>query len=246
MSHPLHHHWFILISTVGYALRKHIAEALQKRSAAVRTALDQYNAAAKALRPPRTTLKWEEVVEYAFLSDFDLLRDTRQDIRQRQWSTPAGRLALDTHFKILCAREEIERLNVEVRRVATHLQDEDLFLRAQEDIVNVVNSHLAHQIAVYWMVRGRFNSHHIRRLRQIAVLHGFTGTASVGVALEVPDIPIQAPAARDDTLKDRDMLASEELLELQEEQEQEEQLDNDILDILNVSMDRMRLHHQAA
>lgn len=37
---------------LGYALRKHIAESLQKRSAAIRTALDHYNAAAKALRPP--------------------------------------------------------------------------------------------------------------------------------------------------------------------------------------------------
>jgi hypothetical protein len=66
---------------LGYALRKHIAQSLQKRSTAVRSALDQYNAAAKALRPPRPTLRWEDVVEYAFLSDFDLLRDTRQDIR---------------------------------------------------------------------------------------------------------------------------------------------------------------------
>jgi hypothetical protein len=227
-------------------LRKHIAAALQKRSAAVRTALDQYNAAAKALRPPRTTLKWEDVVEYAFLSDFDLLRDARQDIRQRQWAAPAGRLALDTHFKILRAHEEIERLNVEVRRVATHLQDEDLFLRVQEDIVNAVNPHLAHQIAVYRMVRGRFNSHHIRRLRQIAALDGFTGTASVGVALEALDIPIQAPAMMDDTLRDDGMLASKELLELQEEQEQEElqeELDIDLLDILKVSMDRVHLNH---
>ena len=61
---------------LGYALRKHIAESLQKQSAAICTALDHYNAAAKALRPPRATLKWDNVVEYAFLSDFDLLRDT--------------------------------------------------------------------------------------------------------------------------------------------------------------------------
>ena len=48
-------------------MRKHIAEALQKRSAAVCTALDQYNTAAKALQPPHTTLKWEDIIEYAFL-----------------------------------------------------------------------------------------------------------------------------------------------------------------------------------
>ena len=38
---------------------------------------------------------------YTFLADFDLLRDTRQDIRSRPWATPAGRLALDNYFKVL-------------------------------------------------------------------------------------------------------------------------------------------------
>ena len=111
---------FLYSVVLGYALCKHIADALQKHSAAIRTALDQYNTVAKALQPPRTTLKWDDVAEYAFLSDFDLLRDTRQDIHTRLWATPAGRLALDTHFKIVRAREELERLNVEVQRVTTH------------------------------------------------------------------------------------------------------------------------------
>ena len=106
---------------VGYSLRMHIAGALQKRSQAVRTALNQYNTVAKALQPPCPPLKWEDVVEYAFISDFDLLCDTQQNVQHRPWATPAGCLALDTHFKIIQACEEIERLNIEVRRVATHL-----------------------------------------------------------------------------------------------------------------------------
>jgi hypothetical protein len=46
------------------------------------------------------TLKWDEVV-YTFLLDFDLLHDAQQDIRHCPWATPASRLTLDTHFKIL-------------------------------------------------------------------------------------------------------------------------------------------------
>lgn len=61
-------------------MRKHIGKALQTRSAAIHTALDHYNTAALAVTPPCLTLKWEEVVEYVFLSDFDLLRDAQQDI----------------------------------------------------------------------------------------------------------------------------------------------------------------------
>ncbi|KAI5986451.1 hypothetical protein EDC04DRAFT_2873538 [Pisolithus marmoratus] len=48
----------------GYKLWKHIAKALQTRSAAIKM------------------LQWEQVVEYAFLADFDLLWDMCEDISQ--------------------------------------------------------------------------------------------------------------------------------------------------------------------
>jgi hypothetical protein len=66
---------------IGYKLRKHIAKALQARSRAVRTALQKYNEAAANLKVPREALTWEEVVNYSFLAEFDLLRDGRDDVR---------------------------------------------------------------------------------------------------------------------------------------------------------------------
>ncbi|KAG6852084.1 hypothetical protein C0991_003278 [Blastosporella zonata] len=83
------------ISQMGYKLRKHIGNALKVRSQAVRTALEKYNAAAKALIPPRPQLSWDLVVEYAFLADFDLLSDTREDIHERPWAKPAARVLMD-------------------------------------------------------------------------------------------------------------------------------------------------------
>ena len=68
---------------VGYKLRKHIGNALKARSKAIRTALQNYNVAAQALVPPRPGLSWDDIVEYAFLVDFDLLSDTRSDVRLR-------------------------------------------------------------------------------------------------------------------------------------------------------------------
>ncbi|KAG6873569.1 hypothetical protein C0993_001309 [Termitomyces sp. T159_Od127] len=41
---------------MGYKLRKHIGKALEGRSQAVRNTLDKYNAAARALSPPRPKL----------------------------------------------------------------------------------------------------------------------------------------------------------------------------------------------
>ncbi|KAK0441211.1 uncharacterized protein EV420DRAFT_1769035 [Desarmillaria tabescens] len=72
------------MSHTGYKMRKHIGKALKARSQAIRTALTQYNVAAATLIPPRPLLKWERVVEYAFLADFDLLRDVRKDMSERK------------------------------------------------------------------------------------------------------------------------------------------------------------------
>ncbi|KAJ7933373.1 hypothetical protein B0H13DRAFT_1452952, partial [Mycena leptocephala] len=61
------------MSQTGYKIRKHITKALQARSQAIRMALKSYNIAAAAMVPPGRKLAWSEVVEYVFLSDFDLL-----------------------------------------------------------------------------------------------------------------------------------------------------------------------------
>ncbi|KAG1730167.1 hypothetical protein EDD22DRAFT_1011782 [Suillus occidentalis] len=147
-------------SGTGYKMRKHIAKALQARSAAIKTALNRYNTAARALSPPRQSLKWEEVVEYAFLADFDLLRDSRNDVSQHPWASPSTRQATDLYFKTCRAREEITRLNVEAE---------------------VLYPVLAHQINLRRRVRSRFNSRHLQRLQDIATLPGFSGILAPGV-----------------------------------------------------------------
>jgi hypothetical protein len=81
-------------------LRKHIAKALQTRSAAIRTALDRYNTVALALTPPCRTLKWDEVIEYAFLADFDLLCDAWEDVSEHLWAMPASCQAMDLYFNL--------------------------------------------------------------------------------------------------------------------------------------------------
>ncbi|KAG1861098.1 hypothetical protein DFJ58DRAFT_725792 [Suillus subalutaceus] len=101
-------------SGTGYKLRKHIAKVLQTRSAAIHTALNQYNTAALALTPPCRTLKWDKVIEYTFLANFDLLQDTQEDMSERPWATPAARQAMDLYFKMCRAKEEILHVNVEI------------------------------------------------------------------------------------------------------------------------------------
>ncbi|KAI6145997.1 hypothetical protein BKA82DRAFT_4016156 [Pisolithus tinctorius] len=63
-----------------YKMQKHIVKVLQVHSSAICIALEQYNTAAHAMDPPHCILKWDEVAEYAFITEFDLLRDAWQDL----------------------------------------------------------------------------------------------------------------------------------------------------------------------
>ncbi|KAJ6522135.1 hypothetical protein DFH09DRAFT_825157, partial [Mycena vulgaris] len=127
-----------------------------------------YNQVAEVMTPPKPTLSWEEVVEYAFLADFDLLREGREDIRGELWAQPAGRAAMDQHYKLLRAEEELVRLNIEIRRLITHMADEAAFLRCEELRLREEGSAaLAHQVALYRMQRGRFDVLHMERLGKL-------------------------------------------------------------------------------
>ena len=209
----------------GYKLRKHIAKALQRRSQAIRTALHQYNLAAAAHSPPMPSLKWDEVVEYAFISEFDLLRQaSREDISVKPWATPAGRMALDQHFKEVQARTEIVRLNVEIRRFITAMFDEEDHLDAVEAQCKAEDPILAFHIAEYRTHRRRFDSVHLARLSKLKRLPGFTGDLTPGIALNPyssSQLPKQPPSmedrgsedkADDETDDDEDAAVGKELM----------------------------------
>ncbi|KAJ3503342.1 hypothetical protein NLJ89_g8479 [Agrocybe chaxingu] len=172
------------MSQTGYKLHKHIATSLKARSTALCSALVQYNAAASELIPPRQMLTWEQIMDYAFLADFDLLRDTRQDICSRPWATPAARLAMDSYFKVLRAAEEVERVNIEARRLATFLRDELCILRAQEKAVKPDNPALARQLSLRAQEIARYADHHHAILNKIVSLPGYSGGALLGTHLE--------------------------------------------------------------
>ncbi|KAJ6447962.1 hypothetical protein C8R45DRAFT_765319, partial [Mycena sanguinolenta] len=115
-----------------------------------------------------------QVVEYAFLADFDLLRDARQDIRQEPWAPLSGRAAMEQHYKLLHATEEIQRLNIEIRRFVTYMRDEDDFLAREEGSLREEEEPgLAHQVRLLRSERRRFTAVHMERLTKLSKLPGF-------------------------------------------------------------------------
>ncbi|KAK0207394.1 hypothetical protein IW262DRAFT_1302739 [Armillaria fumosa] len=148
----------------GYKMRKHIGKALQARSKAIHTALAQYNAAAAAaLKPPRPLLQWEQVVEYAFLSDFDLLCDVQRDMSGHKWATPAGHKAMDTYFKIYA------------------------YLQCCEKSIAMTTPALALQVSHYRHGHKQFYAMHMCQFYMLSEDPHFTGDISVGLVAGVQE-----------------------------------------------------------
>ncbi|KAG6806898.1 hypothetical protein H0H92_009665 [Tricholoma furcatifolium] len=167
------------MSQTGYKQRKHIGKALKAQLQAIRTALDQYNAAANLLSPPRPSLTWDEVVDYTFLADFDLLHECQQNISERPWARPAARVLLDRFFKIERAREEIKRLNVEIKHVVTHMRDEEDFLLAKKEELAIAQPDLA-----YREQQTQYHDIHRKQFQKLAQHPNFMGSLSPGKPLD--------------------------------------------------------------
>ncbi|KAJ7619742.1 hypothetical protein FB45DRAFT_1033581 [Roridomyces roridus] len=190
-------------SGTGYKMRKHIAKSLQARSKAVRSAVAKYNAAAAAVTPPRDHVDIEQVLEYAFLADFDLLRHSHHEVHRQYWARPAYRAVMNRWFRLERAREEIKRLDVEIRRFVTWMRDESVFLHKRERELRwtegkteqqVEDDHaLAVHLAEYRERRGRFEQSHMMRLHTLKRRWGTRCTASL-----TPGVPLQSVSPDED------------------------------------------------
>jgi hypothetical protein len=105
---------------------------------------------------------------------------------------------MDQFFKTLRAREEIKRLNIEIRRVVTWIQDKNCFLCWME--ANLRDStgkmedkmetdiQMAVQVCLYHARRGRFDAAHLRHFSKLAAEPGFMGSLRCGVAVEQREV----------------------------------------------------------
>ncbi len=213
----------ILFHYIGYKLRRHISNALQQRSQAIRNAIERYNTLIKQMKLSRPTLTWDQVINYAFLADFDVLRDCQEDIKQKPWANPGSRALMDDYFKVIRAQEEIVRLNIEIHRVVTYLHDEERFLRFKEQQSSVKNPALAHQIKRLRQERSRFTEIHTRRFSSLSSLPAFTGNLTLGCSIDksrhlgigLLDID-QRRSQGDSTMEEEEVQGEEEELELQD------------------------------
>lgn len=191
--------------------------------------------------PPRPVLEWEEVVEYAFLSEFDILSETHTDVRIKPWANPAARRVMDMYFKIQRAKEELVRLNIELKWLITFMHDEVSYLEAMQAKLLQEQPRLAHVLAARLSRLRLFNQHHdknLEKLRSLARCDFDPSVLTPGRALDLPQMPdppmeldIDHP---DKTPELRHRLPPVELPVLEEETEEivEDQVEEQVQEIM--------------
>ncbi|KAJ3521286.1 hypothetical protein NM688_g9035 [Phlebia brevispora] len=166
------------MSGTGYKMRTQLAKSLQTRCRALRNAVDQYNKAAKALG--RQTANWQVVTHFSFLEQFPLLRETRRDVLDRPWVLPDVRAAMQQQRRIKRAKEEIERCNIEIRCLHTHILDET------DDVERILAELLSSSSPLYgpvkdwWTYRRRTNIELLTCIQRLYRKKGYTGNPTAG------------------------------------------------------------------
>jgi hypothetical protein len=164
-------------------MRTHIAKALQTRCKAIRNAVKIYNAAAAQLDPPRPSISWEHVSHINFLEEFNLLHNTRQDIRAKRWSQPAIRELMKSFQRVKRAGEEIERCNIAVRRLYTAILDENDKFDEVLSRPQLTASPMYGAVKDFTDRRRRVNDLLLAKLEHLAHSQDFSGNFSRGVRL---------------------------------------------------------------
>ena len=113
------------------------------------------------------------VIQAATLADFDLLWDARKDICTLPWTEPLRHEAMTLYFSIKCAHEEIQCLNVEIRRLITFMIDKRAdFYHAIANTL-FVDPRLASYLSRKWEHHNEVSTHIAHRLYKTSQLVGF-------------------------------------------------------------------------
>ncbi|KAJ7695221.1 hypothetical protein B0H17DRAFT_1198910 [Mycena rosella] len=126
---------------------------------------------------------WAEVANLASVAEFDLLKDTRTDIRTLPWAEPVRREAMLLYFGIKRAEEEIQCLNVEITRLLTFMIDDHVnYFKAITACISAPTNSLglAHELSTQWRYRANINAGVVERLVKVSKVVGFTGSLFPG------------------------------------------------------------------
>lgn len=109
-----------------------------------------------------------------------LRSSAREDIRNKEWTDSHNRQAILCHLKLIRAKEEITRLNVEICRLSTWITDEESTLTTALNLCKARDPLLASALADFTERRHRVNTNLRVSLGVIHGLPGFSGMVEDG------------------------------------------------------------------
>lgn len=133
--------------------------------------------------PPAPLLTWKQIVDYSFISEFELLKHSSsyRDITVELWAVPGNREMTTKHFKVIGAYKEIRRCNYEARRLRTSIRDEQQMYAGHIARVQPSDPDIASEIQRQANTRARVQAYIMVRLNAIESLPGFSGIRGCGV-----------------------------------------------------------------
>ncbi|KAH0826019.1 hypothetical protein J3R83DRAFT_7500 [Lanmaoa asiatica] len=189
------------LTGTGYKMQKHISKALTRRSGAVCSTLDQYNKLAHCQTPPHPKLDYTQVISYATLGDFALLKHSHANLLAKPWSISANHEMATKYFKVLHLHEKIVCLGVEVRRLQAWVNFEDDAIRSAINKLKLDDpTYLVAEMENLYAERHHVNDIHCARLSKICALDGFSGmdASPSGHGRDSGRIPVSAEEVDDD------------------------------------------------
>ena len=170
---------------------------LKTQAEAVKNALVEYNRRAAALHPPRPQFTLDQVMEAVLLADLDLLRYTRTDICNEDWSKHTNCQAVNLHQKITHMRGKIQQLNQEGPHLLTFLIDRHYDVNEAIAELKPTNPHLSYKIQLCQEYDENVSVQLAECLYQMSQLKGSTMKLVAGKRVgrsqrPLPDVPLPA------------------------------------------------------
>jgi hypothetical protein len=115
--------------------------------------------------------------------EFDLLRDSDSNIQAKRWVSPSYCNASAQYFELQRAKEEVQRLNVEIGRLLTKIRDDTLKYPAAIKKLEETDLFLAGELTRHWQYLKSVNAHHLWCFRKTCSLPGYSGPVCAGLRL---------------------------------------------------------------
>ena len=159
-------------------------------------------------------------MEFSSLAEFELLRlVARDDIQRHPWTDQANRQITTYQLRMDRAWEELVRLNVEVARLNTWMDDEEADYEQHIQVLRETDPLLCGELQKRLDRCQRLNNVHWQKFVKLFALPGYTGSTQVGHRAGTSGITLRIPPR---------LLDSHDGLTAQDEQDADDDDNDDI------------------